>query len=145
MQDYDHHDRVWALAPATGKSAPAVGRCHGFVRLPPDGGGDTAVAALYADAGTLWLQCGDVRWDCATIAVRHARRTDGTHLFTVVGAEGTVLEIPCPAPEPGLFDPTYDWIDMLADDFFLWAADQLSDREGHTILRDHYLDGFDPV
>ncbi|MET9515183.1 hypothetical protein [Streptomyces sp. NPDC002994] len=143
LQDYDHHGRVWALDPLTGASAPASGRCHGFVRLPGGEGGQAA--ALYADAGKLWLQYGEHRWDCETVVVRHARRPDGAHVFTVLGGEGTELEVRCPAPDPGPFDPTYDWIDTVADDFFLWVAGQLAEREGRRALLEHFLTGFDPV
>jgi hypothetical protein len=41
-------------------------------------------------------------------------------------------------------DPAYDWIDTLADDFFLWAAEQLGGPDRGRGLRDHFRTGFGP-
>ncbi|MGA4837897.1 hypothetical protein [Streptomyces sp. G45] len=153
LQDYDRHGRVWSLAPATGLLSPASGRCHGFVHLataaaPP--GTPPVPAALYAQGpgtGVLWLQYGPQRWDCSTVAVRQASEQDGHRLFTVFGVRGPELELRYPAPEPGPADPAYDWIDTVADDFFLWADERLADDAGgaRRALAEHFAAGFLPA
>ncbi|WP_030558952.1 hypothetical protein [Streptomyces aureocirculatus] len=151
LQDYDRHGRIWSLDITTGVLSPGSGRCHGFVHLTDASRqGDVAVAAaLYADgpgSGTLWLQYGPTRWDCSRVAVRQASEGDGHRLFTVFGTGGPELELRYPAPDPGPFDPAYDWIDTVADDFFLWAAERLGDEGGssrHT-LTEHFGAGFLP-
>ncbi|MEU6991128.1 hypothetical protein ABZ953_10790 [Streptomyces sp. NPDC046465] len=150
LADYDRHGRVWDLAPATGLLSPAPGGpCHGFVHLP--GHDEHAAAALYAagpEAGTLWLQYGARRWDCATVTVRQADLPSGGRRFTVEGSGGSgggpeyEFELPYPAPDTGPFDPAYDWVDALADDFFLWAADRLATDESRRTLLNHFLAGF---
>ncbi|AZM57179.1 hypothetical protein DMA15_35320 [Streptomyces sp. WAC 01529] len=157
LADYDQHGRVWDLDPATGLLSPASGPCHGFAHVPRQGG-EYAAAALYASGpgtGTLWLQYGARRWDCAAVSVRQASLPDGTRRFTVSGAgrrggeglgkqagDGPDLELPYPAPDPGAFDPAYDWTDALADDFFAWAADRLATPEARRALLEHFLAGF---
>ncbi|MET7362230.1 hypothetical protein ABZS76_27885 [Streptomyces sp. NPDC005562] len=147
VADYDRHGRVWDLAPATGLLSPAPGgRCHGFVHLP--GHDEHAATAVYATgpgAGTLWLQYGARRWDGATVTVRQLSLPDGGRRFTVTGPDGaTHFELPYPAPDPGPFDPAYDWLDAVADDFFLWAADRLATEGSRRTLLDHFLTGFAP-
>ncbi|MEV6752526.1 hypothetical protein [Streptomyces sp. NPDC051214] len=147
LQDYDHHGRTWDLDPRTGLLAPASGRCHGFVHL-----GEAGTAALYADpsdeAATLWLQIGRRRWDCDAVTVRQSAGPDASRRFTVEDARGTALELRYPAPDPGPFDPTYDWMDAEADDFFLWAsgrlADTAADTSARTTLLAHFWAGFLP-
>ncbi|MEV7191998.1 hypothetical protein AB0N81_09310 [Streptomyces sp. NPDC093510] len=157
LADYDRHGRVWDLDPASGllSSAPG-GSCHGFVHLP--GNGEHAAAALYGAgagaehaAGTLWLQFGARRWDCATVSVEQAALPDGTRRFTVTGSGpgsrtgsggGPEFELPYSAPDTGPLDPAYDWLDAIADDFFLWAADRLSAVESRRTLLHHFLTGF---
>ncbi|MWA09057.1 hypothetical protein [Streptomyces sp. BA2] len=148
LKDYDHHGRTWALDPRTGLLSPASGRCHGFVHT-----GGEAAAALYADPAdeepTLWLQFGGRRWDCGAVTVHQSTGpAAGTRRFTVEDARGTtLLELPYPAPDPGPFDPTYDWIDAEADDFFLWAAGRLADADAasRTTLLAHFRAGFLPT
>lgn len=158
LQDYDRHGRVWALEIATGLLTPAAGRCHGFVRVreEPARGGPPVAAALYAEgagAGTLWLQYGPERWDCSAVAVRQVSEPDGHRLFTVFGERGAELELRYPAPDPGPFDPAYGWIDTVADDFFLWAAERLTDAAdagddtaaaaaARQALTEHFATGF---
>ncbi|GHC53788.1 hypothetical protein [Streptomyces flavofungini] len=152
LQDYDRHGRIWSLEIATGLLTPASGRCHGFVRVldEPARGGPPVPAALYAEgsgARTLWLQYGPERWDCSTVAVRQASEPDGHRLFTVFGERGPELELRYPAPDPGPFDPAYDWIDTVADDFFLWAAERLTDptedtTDARRALTAHFATGF---
>ncbi|MFD9908366.1 hypothetical protein [Streptomyces sp. NPDC059063] len=153
LQDYDQHGRVWSLAPETGLLEPASGRCHGFVHLftaSPGEGEPVVAAALYAegpDSGVLWLQHGPRRWDCSTVSVRQASEADGHRLFTVFGVRGPELELRYPAPDPGPFDPAYHWIDTVADDFFLWAAERLADDSGgaRRALAEHFEAGFLPA
>ncbi|QDQ15711.1 hypothetical protein [Streptomyces spectabilis] len=152
LQDYDQHGRVWALAPATGLLTPASGRCHGFLHLDAGTGGAgelPVAAALYTEGpgtGALWLQYGPRRWDCATVAVQQACEADGHRLFTVFGPRGPELELRHPAPDPGPAEPADDWIDTVADDFFLWAAERLADdTEGaRRALLEHFGTGFLP-
>ncbi|GGR90812.1 hypothetical protein GCM10010252_32100 [Streptomyces aureoverticillatus] len=152
LQDYDRHGRVWSLETGTGLLTPASGRCHGFVHLTDASRrGDAPVAAaLYAegaDTTTLWLQYGPRWWDCSSVAVRQASEPDGHRLFTVFGVRGPELELRYPAPDPGPFDPAYDWIDTVADDFFLWAAERLADdaEDGRRALTEHFGTGFLPA
>lgn len=146
LQDFDHHGRTWALDPRTGLLSPASGRCHGYAHV-----GEEAPAALYADPSdgepTLWLQYGQRRWDCGTVTTRQSSAPDGSRRFTVEDARGTALELRYPAPDPGPFDPTYDWIDAEADDFFLWAAGRLkeADTTSRTTLLAHFRAGFLPT
>ncbi|AJT63270.1 hypothetical protein T261_1584 [Streptomyces lydicus] len=142
LQDYDRHDRVWALDPRSGHLSPASGRCHGFVRVSSE---KNPVAALFADAGRLWLQYGDRHWDCEEVSVRCSAAPDGTREFTITGHHGPELRLNYPAPRPEPFDPTYDWIDTLADDFLLWVAERLADPDRRQALRDHYMAGFTPA
>lgn len=153
LQDYDRYGRLWILDPESGRLSPgpvdAFARpagerlCHGFVRVLSHG---TAVgAALYAASSTLWLQYGAERWDAEVASVRSASRPDGSRVLTVTGREGVPWETVLPAPVLGPFDPAYDWTDMLADDFFLWVTEQLSDTRHRGVLRGHYLRGFTPV
>ncbi|MEV8320376.1 hypothetical protein AB0Q95_40115 [Streptomyces sp. NPDC059900] len=145
LQDYDRHGRTWALDPATGLLSPASGRCHGFAHVA-----DGTAAALYADpldaAPVLWLQYGQRRWDCATVTVRRMGGPDGSRRFVVRNARGTALELRYPAPDPGPFDPAYDWIDAESDDFFLWAAGRLAETDGtsRTTLLAYFRAGFLP-
>ncbi|MFC9243740.1 hypothetical protein ACFT7S_06700 [Streptomyces sp. NPDC057136] len=159
LQDYDRHGEVWVLDPDSGRLSPGTPRttdganaldlCHGFVHaLPHDALSSRAAAegaALYAESSRLWLQLGADRWDCDLMSVRYTRQPDGTRLLTVASQEGPPREVPVPAPDTGPFDPSYDWTDALADDFFLWAADQLSEPGHRSVLRAHYLRGFAPV
>ncbi|GGV41950.1 hypothetical protein GCM10010277_31040 [Streptomyces longisporoflavus] len=144
LRDYDRHGRTWALDPATGLLSPASGRCHGFVHVADE------AAALYADPSdavpVLWLQYGRRRWDCAAVTVRQSVAPDGSRRFTVRDARGAALELRYPAPDPGPFDPAYDWIDAEADDFFLWAAGRLTDADAssRTTLLAHFRAGFLP-
>ncbi|WP_367038997.1 hypothetical protein [Streptomyces sp. Je 1-332] len=147
LKDYDQHGRTWALDPRTGLLSPASGRCHGFVHA-----GGEAAAALYADPAdeepVLWLQYGRRRWNCDTVAAHQATRPDGTRRFTVEDTRGTVLlELLYPAPDTGPFDPTYDWVDAEADDFFLWVAGRLTDGDAasDTTLLTHFRAGFLPA
>ncbi|MEU5951877.1 hypothetical protein [Streptomyces sp. NPDC047525] len=146
LQDYDRHGRTWDLDARTGLLSPASGRCHGFVHA-----GGEAAAALYADPSdgepALWLQYGRRRWDCAAVTVHQAPGPNGTRRFTVEGARGTALELLYPAPDPGPFDPAYDWIDAEGDDFFLWAAGRLTDADAtsRTTLLAHFRAGFLPA
>lgn len=146
LQDYDHHGRTWALDPRTGTLTPASGRCHGFVHA-----GDRAAAALYADPAdaepVLWLQFGRRRWDCGAVTAHQSTGPDGTRRFTVEDATGTALELLYSAPDPGPFDPTYDWMDAEADDFFLWAAGRLTDADpaSRATLLAHFRAGFLPA
>ncbi|MFG2647969.1 hypothetical protein [Streptomyces sp. NPDC048436] len=145
LQDYDRHGRTWALDPRTGLVSPASGRCHGFVHV-----GEEVAAALYADPlaaeAVLWFQYGQLRWDCATVTVHQASERDGSRSFTVEEACGTALELRYPAPDPGPFDPSYDWIDAEADDFFLWVAGRLTDADATApgTLLAHFRAGFLP-
>ncbi|MEU6761993.1 hypothetical protein ABZ916_05670 [Streptomyces sp. NPDC046853] len=149
LQDYDRHGRTWALDPATGLLSPASpvspvsGRCHGFVHAA-----DETAAALYADprdaTPVLWLQYGQRRWDCAEVTVHRPGGPQGSRRFVVRTARGTALELHYPAPDPGPFDPAYDWIDAEADDFFLWAAGRLADTASRTTLLTHFRAGFLP-
>lgn len=63
------------------------------------------------------------------------------------GTRGPELELRCPAPDPGPFDPAYDWTDTVADDFFLWAAERLGDGSGDSrhALTEHFGAGFPPA
>ncbi|MGW7066203.1 hypothetical protein ACWGII_01620 [Streptomyces sp. NPDC054855] len=146
LKDYDHHGRAWALDPRTGLLSPASGRCHGFVHA-----GEAGPAALYADpsdeAATLWLQIGRRRWDCDTVTVRQSTGSGTTRRFTVEEARGAALELLYPAPDSGPLDPTYDWMDAEADDFFLWAAGRLTDVDAsaRTTLLAHFRTGFTPT
>ncbi|WP_405656133.1 hypothetical protein [Streptomyces sp. RK9] len=159
LQDYDHHGRMWSLEIATGLLRPASGRCHGFVHVrdAPARGGPPVAAALYAEghgAGVLWLQYGPQRWDCAAVAVRQVSEPDGHRLFTVFGERGPELELRYPKPDPGPADPAYDWIDTVADDFFLWVAERLADADSgdgtansataRRALAEHFATGFLP-
>lgn len=145
LQDYDRHGRTWAIDPRTGFLSPSSGRCHGFVHA-----GEAGTAALYADPSdetpTLWLQFGRRRWDCAAVTAHQSTGPNGTRRFTVEDARGTALELLYPAPDPGPFDPTYDWMDAEADDFFLWAAGRLTDGDAasRTTLQAHFRAGFLP-
>ncbi|UQA96886.1 hypothetical protein [Streptomyces halobius] len=139
LQDYDRHDLVWALDPPSGHLSTGSGRCHGFVRVSS---AKKPVAALFADAGRLWLQYGDRHWDCEEVSVRHSTAPDGTREFTVTGPRGTELCLGYPAPRPEPFDPAYDWIDTLADDFLLWVAERLAAPDRREALREHYTAGF---
>lgn len=148
LRDHGRHDRAWALDVGSGLLTPAAGRCHGFVRPPlADAGPDTggAAAALYAAAGVLWLQYGDQRWDCDTVSVGQGPDAGGGRTFSVHGERGRDLRVAYPAPDTGPFDPAYDYTDALADDFFLWVAEQLRDTAHRPVLRDHFLTGFEPV
>ncbi|MFI7320906.1 hypothetical protein [Streptomyces venezuelae] len=145
LSDYDRHGRVWDLDPGSGLLSPAPGgSCHGFVHLP--GQGEQAAAALYGDgegAGTLWLQFGARRWDCASVSVRQASSADGTRHFAVIGPGGaTEFELPYAAPDSGPFDPAYDWLDELADDFYLWVSDRLATAASRQTLLEHFRAGF---
>ncbi|WP_306333187.1 hypothetical protein [Streptomyces sp. KL118A] len=148
LSDYDRHGRVWDLDPASGLLSPAPGgSCHGFVHLPEKG--EHAAAALYGageEAGTLWLQFGARRWDCAAVSVRQASLPDGTRRFTVTdslaGSGGPEFELPYSAPDSGPFDPAYDWLDELADDFYLWVADRLVTAASRQTLLEHFRAGF---
>lgn len=164
LQDYDRHGRTWDLDPRTGLLSPASGRCHGFVHM-----GEAVAAALYADPAdaseqaNLWLQYGQLRWNCDRVTVHQAALPDGTRRFTVeeagADARGTALDLRYPAPDPGPFDPTYDWIDAESDDFFLWAAGRLTDANpesdagsdagpdttSRTTLLAHFRAGFHPT
>ncbi|MFF1698693.1 hypothetical protein ACFVXC_34550 [Streptomyces sp. NPDC058257] len=148
LQDYDRHGRTWALDPRTGLVSPGSGRCHGFVHVS-----DEATAALYADPSdgepALWLQYRQRRWNCATVMAHQSPGPNGTRRFTVEDARGTALELLYPAPDPGPFDPTYDWIDAEGDDFFLWAAGRLRDANADTTARttllSHFRAGFLPA
>ncbi|MEU5685838.1 hypothetical protein [Streptomyces venezuelae] len=145
LSDYDRHGRVWDLDPASGLLSPAPGgSCHGFVHLP--GEGEHAAAALYGageGAGTLWLQFGARRWDCASVSVRQASLPDGARHFAVTGSGGAPeFELPYPAADSGPFDPAYDWLDELADDFFLWVADRLATAAARQTLLEHFRAGF---
>lgn len=146
LKDYDHHGRTWALDPRTGLLSPASGRCHGFVHV-----GEAGTAALYADpsdeAATLWLQFGRRRWDCDAVTVRQSTGPDATRRFSVEDARGTALDLLYPTPDPGPFDPAYDWMDAEADDFFLWAAGRLTDADtsARTTLLAHFRTGFTPT
>lgn len=48
-------------------------------------------------------------------------------------------------------DPAYDWIDTVADDFFLWAAERLADADtadaatARRALAEHFATGFLPA
>ncbi|WP_055563562.1 hypothetical protein [Streptomyces atriruber] len=149
LSDYDRHGRVWDLDPASGLLSPAPGgSCHGFVHLAEEG--EHAAAALYGageEAGTLWLQFGARRWDCAAVSVRQASLPDGTRRFTVTdsvtGSGGDPeFELPYSAPDPVPFDPAYDWLDELADDFYLWVADRLATAASRQTLLEHFRAGF---
>lgn len=159
LRDYDRHGDVWLLHPVSGRLSPGAPRaagdantadlCHGFVHVLPRDALSSRTsaegAALYAESSRLWLQLGAERWDCDLASVRYTRQPDGSRLLTIASRGGPAREVPVPAPDTGPFDPTYDWTDALADDFFLWAADQLS-RSGHRdVLRAHYLRGFEPA
>lgn len=159
LQDYDRHGEVRVLAPDSGRLSPGAPRntdganatdlCHGFVHvLPHDASSPreaTEGAALYAESSRLWLQLGADRWDCEAVEVRYARRVDGSRLLTLTPPDAPAREVTLPAPDTGPFDPSYDWTDAVADDFFLWAADQLSEPAHRAVLRAHYLRGFEPV
>ncbi|WAL99744.1 hypothetical protein [Streptomyces sp. Je 1-369] len=145
LSDYDRHGRVWDLDPASGLLSPAPGgSCHGFVHLPGDG--EQAAGALYGageDSGTLWLQFGARRWDCASASVRQASLPDGTRHFAVAGSGGDPeFELPYAAPDSHPFDPAYDWLDELADDFYLWVADRLATAASRQTLLEHFRAGF---
>ncbi|MEV0322882.1 hypothetical protein ACIBKX_15135 [Streptomyces sp. NPDC050658] len=142
LRDYDRHGRTWDLDPGSGVLSPASGRCHGFVRTGAEA--ETATS-LYADAVALWLQHGPRRWDCATVTVRRIARPDGSRLLSVEdGPGGPMVELPCPAPDSGPFDPTYDAIDEEADDFTLWVAGRLVDEASRAALLAHFRAGFPP-
>ncbi|MER8091008.1 hypothetical protein ABTZ57_39640 [Streptomyces sp. NPDC094048] len=143
LQDYDRHGLVWALDPASGLLVPASGRCQGFVHVLPHGTG--TFAALYADDAALWLQFGERRWDGEEVTVRHVQRPDGTRVVTVDHPSGPRWQTQLPPPDTGPYDPAYDWTDTLADNFFLWADEQLSDPHRRAVLRDHYRRGFAPL
>lgn len=166
LQDYDRHSDVWVLDPASGRLSPGAARapggpgivdlCHGFVHVLPHDAPSSPTAALssreaaegaslYAESSRLWLQLGANRWDCEAASVRYTRQPDGSRLLTIGSPGGPSREVPVPAPDTGPFDPSYDWTDALADDFFLWTADQLSDPGHRSVLRAHYLRGFEPV
>lgn len=155
LQDYDRHGRVWSLDTATGLLTPASGRCHGFVHLTDASRhGDAPVAAaLYAvgpAASTLWLQYGPRSWDCSSVAVRQASEPDGHRLFTVFGVRGPELELRYPPPDPGAHESADDWIDTVADDFFLWAAERLAEdaddaKDARRGLTEQFGVGFLPV
>ncbi|MEU6820767.1 hypothetical protein ABZ921_09070 [Streptomyces atriruber] len=153
LSDYDRHGRVWDLDPASGLLSPAPGgSCHGFVHLPEKG--EHAAAALYgagegagegtgAGAGTLWLQFGARRWNCAAVSVRQGSLPDGTRRFTVTDAGGgPEFELPYAAADSGPFDPAYDWLDELSDDFYLWVADRLATAASRQTLLEHFRAGF---
>ncbi|MGW8887520.1 hypothetical protein [Streptomyces sp. NPDC055749] len=153
LQDYDRHGEVRVLDPDSGRlstgGAITTVVCHGFVHvLPHDPTSPRALAegaALYAESSRLWLQLGGDRWDCEVVSVRYTRQPDGSRLLTVAPADGPPRVLPVPGPDAGPFDPSYDWTDAVADDFFLWAADQLADAGHRAVLRAHYLQGFAPV
>ncbi|MFG2138829.1 hypothetical protein [Streptomyces sp. NPDC048650] len=144
LQDYGRHDRGWALDLRSGRITPAAGRRHGFVRPAPQAAEGARTAALFAARERLWLQYGERRWDCATVTVRCDAAAGGTRLFTVTGPHGRELALRYPAPVPEPFDPAYDAIDALEDDFFRWAADRLATAERRRALRAGYLTGFPP-
>ncbi|WP_326609316.1 hypothetical protein OIE62_37045 [Streptomyces scopuliridis] len=150
LQDYDRHDRVWALDLRSGEVSPASGRCHGFVRLqmpqhPGPARENREAAALFAEAGTLWFQYSDRRWDCASVTVRHSGSPDGTRRFTVTGPHGIALDLLYTAPVPEPFDASYDAIDALEDDFLHWVAQRLATAGRRHNLLAHYLNGFLPA
>jgi hypothetical protein len=145
LQDYDHHGRTWALDPRTGFVSPASGRCHGFVHV-----GGEAAAALYADPlateAVLWFQYGQRRWNCSAVTALQLSAPGGSRTFTLEEAGRAVFELRYPAPDPGPFDPSYDWIDAEADDFFLWAAGRLAEADPTSpgALLAHFRAGFLP-
>ncbi|MFI8437246.1 hypothetical protein ACIGJO_26600 [Streptomyces sp. NPDC079020] len=153
LQDYDHYGRLWVLDPPSGHLSPGPADafaqpagerlCHGFVHVLSHGAG--GCAALYAESSVLWFQYGGRRWNGDDVSVRCGPRPDGSRLLTVTGPGAAPWEAEVPAPDRGPFDPAYDWTDTLADDFFLWVAEQLSDARHRSVLREHYLRGFTPV
>ncbi|MGW2511575.1 hypothetical protein ACWC0A_19560 [Streptomyces scopuliridis] len=62
---------------------------------------------------------------------------------------GSVISAPAPAPAtapvPEPFDPSYDAIDALEDDFLHWVTQRLATPGRRHDLLAHYLNGFLPA
>jgi hypothetical protein len=139
LRDHGRFDRAWNLSVQAGSIRETSGRCHGHVRVL----GDETVCALYAADDRLWFQYGDRRWNADDVALLWARGAAGDSIFTVSTDEGLELEIIYRSPTPDPFDPTYDWIDTLEDDFLRWVAEVLPDRDSRRQRLELYRIGFE--
>jgi hypothetical protein len=131
--DYDRFGTAWELAGDT--LTPASGLCHGHVRVKADA--DGRLCALYAQDGRLWLQIGARRWDTDQIVLRL-----DSGLLAITGPDKAVIRYALPQPDP--FDPTYDAIDAMEDDIFLWLSDRLASPISRTQMLGTYAAGFRP-
>lgn len=141
LRDFGRFDRAWNLSVATGSVRETSGRCHGHIQVAGEESGRT-VCALYAADDRLWLQYGDRRWNADEVELRWARQPNGDSLFTVRTDEGPELEIGYRSPAPDPFDPAYDWIDTLEDDFLRWVAEVVPDAAARRERLDLYRAGF---
>ncbi|MEE1790285.1 hypothetical protein PUR28_05740 [Streptomyces sp. BE308] len=151
-QDCDRYDRLWFLDPESGRLSPGPADAfarpagarlrHGFVHLLSHV--TTFGAALYAASSTLRLRYGAERWDTEETSVRCASRL-GEAVSLLSPGEGPLRETVLPTPVLGPFDPEYDWTDLLADDFFLWATGQLSGTRHRGVLSEQCPRGFTPA
>lgn len=77
--------------------------------------------ALYAAAGTVWLQFGARGWNCADLVevVQQSDRADASS-YRLTFVSGAAVDIELVMPEDVAWqrrvDPTYDAIDAMADD-----------------------------
>ena len=132
LRDHDWFRKRWLLDIARGELTPLDQQpTHGWVVLGlsrVDVPQATTFLALYSDEGSLWLQSGTDRWPVRELVAERSvsedfSRVRGRLRWRASGQQVALFAYPNPLDDPVVrSDPTFDWIDAEAADFFLYLT-----------------------
>ncbi len=101
--------------------------------------------AVYRFQNEIWLRVGRSRWNLDVENVDVTRHSNGKDCHVQIRHEALV-QVAQTYRDPSTswfarIDPTYDNIDLEADDIFLWLSRNVSDSAWRTRMRELWQDG----